>query len=206
MTSSTLASRLWPETATQPLLRALVLVVAGSLLVAAAAQIAIPIGPVPLTLQTFAVLAVGAAYGARLGAATLGLYALEGAIGLPFFQGGTSGVFDDKLEYLFPAGTMGYVVGFIIAAWFVGKMVESGWANSVFTTVAATVAGAALLYLPGLIWLAIWAATTKGLDAAPAVEFAVTWGLYPFVIGDLLKAVIAGLAVPAAGALLARRQ
>lgn len=206
MTSTTLAGRLWPETAARPWLRSIVLAVAGSLLVAGAAQVTVPMWPVPMTLQTLAVLAVGAAYGARLAAATLSLYALEGAIGLPFFAGGKSGIFDDKLDYILPASSMGYIVGFIIAAWAVGKMVEDGWANSVFTTIAAAVAGAAVLYVPGLIWLAIWASVSMGMDAATAMSSAVSWGLYPFVIGDLLKAVIAGLAVPAAGALMARKQ
>jgi biotin transport system substrate-specific component len=205
MTSTTLASRLWPETAAQSWLRAIVLAVAGSLLVAGAAQVIVPMWPVPMTLQTMAVLGVGAAYGARLGAATLGLYALQGAIGLPFFAGGKSGIFDDKLDYLLPASSMGYVVGFIIAAWAVGKMVESGLANSVLTTVAATIAGAALLYVPGIVWLAIWASLTLGMDSATAMSSAVSWGFYPFVIGDLLKAVIAGLAIPAAGAILSRK-
>ncbi len=203
--SGTLASRIWPETSAQAWLRMIVLSLAGSLVVAGAAQVTVPMWPVPMTLQTLAVLAVGAAYGARLGAATLGLYALEGAIGLPFFADARSGLFDDKLSYLLPASSMGYVVGFIIAAWAVGKLVEKGWANTAATTVAATLAGAALIYVPGLIWLAIWASASMAMDAATAMSSAVSWGLYPFVIGDLLKAVVAGLAVPAAGALLARK-
>jgi biotin transport system substrate-specific component len=206
MTSMTLANRLWPQGLAQPWARALVLAVVGSLLVAGAAQVTVPMWPVPMTLQTFAVLAVGAAYGARLGAATLGLYALEGAIGLPFFAGGKSGVFDDKLDYFLPASSMGYVVGFILAAWLVGKMVEDGWADTIGTTIAATIAGAMALYVPGLIWLAIWASVSLGMDSATAMSSAVSWGLYPFVIGDIAKAVIAGLAVPAAGALLTRKQ
>lgn len=203
MTSTTLVNRLWPQGMTQPWVRTLVLAIAGSLLVAGAAQVTVPMWPVPMTLQTFAVLAVGAAYGARLGAATLGLYALEGAIGLPFFAGGKSGLFDDKLDYFLPASSMGYVVGFILAAWLVGKMVEERWADTIATTIAATIAGAAALYVPGLIWLAIWASVSMGMDAATAMASAVSWGLFPFMVGDLLKAVIAGLAVPAAGALLA---
>lgn len=203
MTSMTLANRLWPQGLTQPWARALVLAVAGSLLVAGAAQVTLPMWPVPMTLQTCAVLAVGAAYGARLGAVTLGLYALEGAIGLPFFAGGKGGIFDDKLDYFLPASSMGYVVGFIFSAWLVGKMVEDGWADTIATTIAATIAGAMALYVPGLIWLAIWASVSLGMDSATAMSSAVSWGLFPFVIGDVLKAVIAGLAVPAAGALLA---
>jgi biotin transport system substrate-specific component len=205
MSNPTLANRIWPQASTSSPTRYLVLAIAGSLLVAAAAQITVPMWPVPMTLQTLAVLAVGAAYGARLGAATLGLYALEGAIGLPFFAGGKSGIADAKLDYFFPAGSMGYIVGFIIAAWLVGKLVESGWASTLLKSVLATLAGAVVLYVPGLVWLAIWAATTMGMDAGTAVQSAIAWGLTPFLLGDALKAFIAGLAVPAVAVLYARR-
>lgn len=195
--NATLANRLWPQTQSSNLVRNLVLVVVGSLFVAGAAQISIPMWPVPMTLQTLAVLGIGAAYGARLGAATLLLYAIEGAIGLPFFAGGKSGIFDAKLDYLLPSGSMGYVVGFILAAWLVGKLVESGWANSLTKSALATLMGGAILYVPGLIWLAIWAAKTMNMDAATATSSALSWGLYPFILGDVIKAVLAGIGVPA---------
>jgi biotin transport system substrate-specific component len=205
MTSTTLASRLWPLNAGSSLARNIVLAVVGSLLVAAAAQITVPMWPVPMTLQTLAVLAVGAAYGARLGAATLTLYAVEGAMGLPFFAGGKSGIADAKLDYFLPSGSMGYVLGFILAAWLVGKLVEGSWGSSMLKTVAATILGGVVLYVPGLIWLAIWASKTMGLDAAAATSSALAWGLYPFMVGDLLKAAIAGLAIPAAAAIIGRK-
>ena len=202
----TLAGRLWPAETTNQWLRFGILAIAGSLLVAAAAQITVPMWPVPMTLQTLAVLGVGGAYGARLGAAALGLYALEGAIGLPFFAGGKSGIFDDKLDYLFPASSMGYVVGFILAAWLVGKLIESGWANTFGRSILASLAGAVVLYVPGLVWLAIWAARTMGMEIGAAIEASLNWGLYPFIVGDALKAVLAGLAVPAAGLALTRKR
>jgi biotin transport system substrate-specific component len=203
MSNLTLASRIWPSST---LLRNVALAVFGSLLVAAAAQITVPMWPVPMTLQTLAVLGIGAAYGARLGAATLGLYALEGAVGLPFFAGGKSGLFDSKLDYLLPASSMGYVVGFILAAYLVGKLVETGWANTLFKSALATLAGAAVLYVPGVIWLSVWASTTGIVpEGQTAVQAALSWGLYPFLIGDAVKAVIAGLAVPAAGLLFNRK-
>ncbi len=206
MSNITLANRIWPQAASSSRLRNVVLAVVGSLIVAWAAQITVPMWPVPMTLQTLAVLGVGAAYGARLGAATLGLYALEGAAGLPFFAGGKSGLFDAKLDYYLPAGSMGYVVGFILAAYLVGKLVETGWASTLFKSVLATLAGAVVLYVPGLVWLAIWvAATGAAPEGQTAVQAALSWGLFPFVFGDVLKAVIAGLAVPAAGLLLNRK-
>lgn len=191
----TLAQRALPMS--NATVRNILLAVAGSLLVAAAAQVKVPFWPVPMTMQTLAVLLVGGAYGARLGAATLGLYALEGAIGLPFFAGGKSGIFDGKLDYLLPASSMGYIVGFVFAAWLVGYLAQSGWINSVGRMVAAAFAGAVVLYVPGLIWLAIWAAKTQGFDAAMAMQKSLEWGLYPFVVGDALKAAIAGLGLSA---------
>jgi biotin transport system substrate-specific component len=206
MTNLTLANRIWPQAASSNVVRNIVLAVVGSLLVAGAAQITVPMWPVPMTLQTLAVLGVGAAYGARLGAATLGLYAFEGAVGLPFFAGAKSGIFDAKLDYLLPASSMGYVVGFILAAWLVGKLVESGWVNSLFKSVVATLAGAVVLYVPGLVWLAIWASTAGVVpEGQGAFQTAMAWGLYPFMFGDAIKAVIAGLAVPAAGLMFARK-
>jgi biotin transport system substrate-specific component len=206
MSNITLANRIWPQAASSKLVRNIVLAVVGSLLVAGAAQVTLPMWPVPMTLQTLAVLGIGAAYGARLGAATLGLYALEGAVGLPFFAGGKSGLFDAKLSYLLPAGSMGYIVGFIIAAWLVGKLVETGWVNSLLKSVLATLAGAAVLYVPGLIWLAIWASTTGIVpEGQTAVQAALAWGFTPFLVGDAVKAIIAGLAVPAAGMMFSRK-
>ncbi len=206
MSNLTLANRIWPEASSSNLVRNVVLAVVGSLVVAAAAQITVPMWPVPMTLQTLAVLAVGGAYGARLGAATLGLYALEGAVGLPFFAGAKSGLFDAKLDYLLPASSMGYVLGFIMAAYLVGKLVESGWANTLLKSVVATLAGAVVLYVPGLIWLAIWASTTGVVpEGQTAVQAALAWGLLPFLLGDTVKAIIAGLAVPAAGVLFGKK-
>ena len=193
--NATLAQRALPTS--NATLRNILLAVAGSLLVAGAAQVAVPFWPVPMTLQTLAVLLVGGAYGARLGAATLGLYALEGAVGLPFFAGGKSGVFDGKLDYLFPASSMGYVVGFMMAAALVGHLAQSGWINSIGRMVVATLVGGAVLYIPGLIWLGIWAAKTKGMDLSSATQAAFNWGLIPFIPGDLIKAVIAGLGLSA---------
>ena len=203
--NATLAAKIWPQTQSSNLVRNIVLAVIGSLIVAGAAQVTVPMYPVPMTLQTLAVLGIGAAYGARLGAASLLLYAIEGAVGLPFFAGGKSGLFDAKLDYLFPSGSMGYVVGFILAAWLVGKLVESGWANSLSKSALAALIGGALLYVPGVIWLAIWASKTMNMDAATATTSALSWGLYPFIVGDVIKAVLAGVGVPAIASLFSRK-
>ncbi len=203
--NATLANKLWPQTQSSNLVRNIVLAAIGSLIVAGAAQVTVPMYPVPMTLQTLAVLGIGAAYGARLGAATLLLYAIEGAVGLPFFAGGKSGLFDAKLDYMFPSGSMGYVVGFILAAWLVGKLIESGWVSSLPKSALAALVGGALLYVPGVIWLAIWAAKTMNMDAATATTSALSWGLYPFIVGDVIKAVLAGVGVPAIASLFGHK-
>ena len=183
MNSILLSDRLWPQTG---LLRNAVLAVLGSLLVAAAAQVNVPMLPVPMTLQSLAVLVIGAAYGSRLGAATLALYALQGAMGLPVFAGFKSGVM---------LASFGYVLGFIAAAYVVGYLAERGWDRSPLKMFAAMLLGAAVLYVPGLLWLSAW------IGAEKAVEL----GLLPFIAGDVVKAAVAALGFPAAWALLGRR-
>ena len=186
MNSSLLSDRLWPVS-DNALARTAVLAVVGSLIVAAAAQINVPMLPVPMTLQSLAVLAIGAAYGARLGALTLALYALEGVVGLPVFAEFKSG---------FMLASFGYVLGFILAAGLVGWLAERGWDRSGVKMFAAMLLGAAVLYGPGLAWLAVWIGSF-----AKAIEF----GLRPFIAGDAVKAAIAALAFPAAHALMGRR-
>ena len=199
----TLAGRLWP---TSPLslnwTRAILLAVIGSAIVALAAQVSVPLYPVPMTLQTLAVLAVGAAYGARLGAVTLALYALEGAAGLPVFANFQGGLFLLTGE-ITPRG--GYIIGFIAAAGLVGYLVEKGWGASILKLCAAMLLGAAIVHIPGLIWLTGWYGVMKGMDFTSAITVALTTGLLPFIIGDIIKAVLAALAFPAAFSLLGRR-
>ncbi|MBM3521286.1 MAG: biotin transporter BioY [Alphaproteobacteria bacterium] len=185
MTALLLADRLWPA-ADSRLARNAALAIIGSAIVAAAAQINIPMVPVPMTLQTLAVLAIGAAYGARLGAATLALYALEGALGLPVFAEFKSGVM---------LASFGYVLGFIAAAYVVGYLAERGWDKSIPKMFAAMLLGAVVLYIPGLAWLWAWVGSFANTIA---------WGLTPFIVGDLVKAAIAALGFPAIWSLLGR--
>jgi len=199
---ATLADIVWPVRLSGRWLRALALALFGSALVAIAAQIAVPMIPVPMTMQTLAALAVGAAYGSRLGAATLLFYALEGAVGLPVFANFQAGLFLPTGELI---ATGGYIIGFIAAAALVGWMAEHGWDRNVFTMLIAMILGAAVLYVPGLIWLVAWLMVTKGMMFADAVKAAVVSGLVPFVWGDLIKAVLAAAAFPAAWRVLDRR-
>ena len=197
----TLAGRLWP-TSSLNWTRFILLAILGSAIVAIAAQVSVPLYPVPMTLQTLAVLAVGAAYGARLGAVTLALYALEGAAGLPVFASFEGGLFLQTGE-ITPRG--GYIIGFIVAAGLVGYLVEKGWGASILKLCAAMLIGAAIVHIPGLIWLTGWYGVMRDMDATSAITVALTTGLLPFIIGDIIKAVLAALAFPAAFALLGRR-
>ena len=179
----TLAATLWPAPAGS-LTRWLALMVAGVIFVAIAAHIEVPLYPVPMTMQTFAVLIVGMAYGSRLGAATLALYMAAGLAGLPVFAtGGALGP------------TSGYIFGFILAAGLVGWLAERGWDRTVSSTAVAMLAGNVLIYVPGLIVLAWFVGAGKVLE----------YGFYPFLIGDAVKLVLAAAVLPAAWNLVGRR-
>lgn len=178
----TLSTRYMPTV--KPVVRDLLLIVFGSLFVAACAQISIPLlpfTPVPLTGQTFAVLLVGAAFGANRGAASLGLYVAEGALGLPFFAGGTSGI---------GGPTTGYLIGFIIAAYVIGLLAERGLDRSFRTSLVPFLIGTVIIYLVGATWLTIslqWTAQDGFMK-----------GVFPFLIGDAIKLILAGVALPTA--------
>ncbi len=160
------------------------LITAGALFVAALSQVKIPLPftPVPLTGQTFAVLLVGAALGAKRGFGSIGLYLACGALGLPFFAGGASG-----LAYM-TGPTLGYLVGFAAAAMLTGFLAERGLDRRIPTALVAFLAGQAMIYLFGIAWLTVLLGLQKAILA----------GLLPFLLGDALKIVAAALALPAA--------
>jgi biotin transport system substrate-specific component len=159
--------------------RQLVLVTGGAAFVGLAAQIAIPLPftPVPLTLQTFAVLLTGAALGSRRGALSMALYALVGVLGVPWFAQGSSG---------YSAPSFGYILGFVAAAFIVGRIAEGGATRTAARTAWLMVVGNLVIYAIGVTWLKF----ALGADAATAISL----GLTPFLIGDALKiAAAAGL-------------
>lgn len=154
-------------------------VVAGIAVLAVSAHIKIPFYPVPVTMQTLAVLAIGMTYGTRLGGATLLGYLAAGAVGAPVFAGGAG------VAYMMgPTG--GYLLGFFVAAVLLGALAERGWTRTIVTTAAAMLLGNAVIYLLGVGWLA----NLIGMDKA------IQFGLLPFLYGDALKLVIAALGVP----------
>ncbi|MEB2332733.1 MAG: biotin transporter BioY [Anaerolineaceae bacterium] len=179
----TLSTRYFPNVSSR--LRDIFLIVAGSLLVAALAQIEIPLPftPVPITGQTFGVLLIGAALGSKRGAAALILYIIEGGIGLPFFAGGARGF------GILIGATAGYLAGFVVAAYVVGLLAERGLERSVRTSIIPFIVGTVIIYLFGVAWLGVFLKSYS-----QATEF----GLFPFLIGDAIKLILASLVLPAA--------
>lgn len=199
--SPTLAGALLPAVSgpRAALLRQIALAVAGSLLLVLAAKIKVPFWPVPMTLQTLAVLGLGAAYGPRLGAATVALFIGYGLAGLPVFTN-TPPAAAGPLYLLGPTG--GFLIGFVIAA------AIAGWAAarqaSVVRLVAGLVAAEIVILALGFAWLALgaqMASGATGIGFAKAFEF----GVQPFLLGDALKVALAASLVGAGWSMLGRR-
>ncbi|HEX2235231.1 MAG TPA: biotin transporter BioY [Actinomycetota bacterium] len=174
-----------------PLSLEVLVIVGASLVVAGAAQLSLrlPFTPVPVTLQTLAVLLVGAVLGARRGTLALLLYLAEGALGLPVFAEAKSGVL-----YLVRADplhtTGGYLWGFVVAAALVGLLAQRRWDRSARSCIGAMLLGEIAVFAFGVTWLA----AALQAPSARALEL----GLYPFVVAEVAKLLVAAAALPAA--------
>ena len=180
-----LAENFGPRQGSALRLKQVVLVVFGIIVLTVAAKIKVPMWPVPITMGTFAVLGLGAAYGPRLGLATIMGYMIIGALGFDVFAG--SSAEKNGLEYMM-GGTGGYLVGYVLATLALGALARRGWDRSILWMALAMLFGNILIYLPGLAWLG----QLYGWDK-PILE----WGLTPFLIGDALKLALAALVLPA---------
>ncbi len=162
-----------------------------SLAIGLSARVAVPLPftPVPLTMQTLAVLLTGMVLGKRLGALALVAYLAEGLAGLPVFAPGAMGM----ARLVGPTG--GYLIGFIFAAALVGALAERGWDRRVSTTILAMVLGNLVIYAFGVIWLSVF---------MPA-PVALAQGMVPFLVGDAVKIALAAAALPGAWVLFGRR-
>ncbi len=161
-----------------------------ALALTAKVQVFIPGNPVPITLTTFGVLTIGAAYGARLGLLTIVGYLVIGALGFDVFAG--SSAEKAGLVYMM-GGTGGYLVGYALAALALGYAARLGWDRSVLKMAVAMLIGTALIYIPGLLWLH---------QFSSGWEQTLAWGITPFLIGDALKLGLAALLLPAAWKLI----
>jgi len=174
-----------------PRLRHMVLIVTGALFIYLTALVYIVRLPVPLTGQTFGVLLVGGALGARRGFAAVALYVLLGLVGLPFFAEGKGG------SAVILGATGGYLIGFIVAGAIVGRLAELGWDRHIGGAVGMMLVGSVAIYAIGLPWLGFVA------HLSPADTIAA--GLTPFIIWDSAKLAVAAGIFPAAWWLIGRR-
>jgi biotin transport system substrate-specific component len=175
-----------PQVRSMRIAREVTLIAGFALLTAALAQVRIPLGftPVPVTGQTLAVLLAGASLGAWRGASSQLLYWLMGMVGLPFYSNGTGG------WSVATGPTMGYLVGFIVAAAVVGRLAEYRHDRHVLTSVAAMTMGSMIIYVCGATWLSI----NLGIPLATGEQNAISLGVTPFLVGDVIKMCLAGLA------------
>lgn len=172
-------------------LRTLLQIVLGIAFLALLAQVRIEIGAVPITGQTLGVLLLGAAYGAKLGGATMLAYLGVGGLGLPVFTGFGAGF------STFTGTTGGYLVGFVFAAVLVGWLASRGWDRTHVGTATAMVLGNLVIYTFGVTWLTTF---------APDLTTALAWGVTPFLIGDAIKIAIAVALLPLAWRWLGARE
>ncbi|MBL8830840.1 MAG: biotin transporter BioY [Rhodospirillales bacterium] len=180
----TLVDAIWPSEE-RSFARSAILAVVGSALLWASAKAQVPMWPVPMTMQSCAILFIGFAYGSRLGAATVALYLFQGAIGLPVFAGTP----EKGIGLAYMMGTTGgFLAGFLLVAALLGHLAERGWGRTLAGTAAAMAVGTVLLFVPGVAWLATFVGFEK----------AVAFGLTPFVAGAVVKAALAVALVGAA--------
>jgi biotin transport system substrate-specific component len=170
------------------LLADVTLVLVGSMVVAGLAQLSVrlPFTPVPVTGQTLAVLVVGASLGPVRGGISLLLYLAEGAAGLPVFAEGGAGL----APLLLPSVTGGYLWGFVVAAFVVGSLAERRWDRRLSSAIGAMLLGEIVIFFFGVVWLS----AAVGVPGSEALEL----GLYPFVLGELVKLLVAAGVLPAA--------
>ena len=199
-----LAEALGPETGLGLRVKQAVLVLAGIAVLAVAAKIKVPLwpSPVPITLGTFAVLAIGASYGLRLGLITIVGYLAVGAVGLDVFA--SSSAENYGLSYML-GGSGGYLLGYALAVAYLGWAARRGLARSIEGMGGSMLVANLAIYVPGLIWLNQWIVAGDRFDAAAfssTWDQTLAWGLTPFLIGDLLKLALAALLIPALWALV----
>ncbi len=191
LSTPTLIERIWPAgNDHKSVWRFAGLVLAGSLLLTLSAKVKLDIGPVPVTLQSFVLLAMAMVFGARLAGATVLAYLAQGASGLPVFAGTP----EKGLGLAYMMGpTGGYLLGFLLAAVAVGWLAERGWDRNIILTTLAMLVGTALIFLPGVLWLGALIGWDKPVLAL---------GLYPFMAGAAIKIAMAVALFPSLWALM----
>ncbi|KXF79462.1 biotin biosynthesis protein BioY [Paramesorhizobium deserti] len=190
--NASLAERFLPEGQLARAFWLVSLALVGTALLTISAKIKVDLVYVNVTMQTFALFAIAAAYGSRLAVATVALYLLEGALGLPVFTGTPEkGI---GLAYMVgPTG--GYLLAYLAAAWVVGRAADLGYARSPFALGGFMLVGEAIILVLGALWMSYLFGLEKGL----------AFGFGIFIIGDLVKLALAACLIPALGSLFKRR-
>jgi biotin transport system substrate-specific component len=181
-------------------LKELLLVLAGTLVLYVSAKISVPFYPVPMTLQTLAVMAIAAAYGQRLGTLTVLAYLGEGLAGMPVFTA-TPPAIAGPMYFL--GATGGFLAGFVLLALIVGYAADRGWDRSFVRLFGAMIVADIVVFALGVTWLAAFA----HLGSKTGIGFSAAWanGAVPFLLGDLLKIALAAALVPAVWNLIGKR-
>jgi biotin transport system substrate-specific component len=172
------------------------LVVSGAVFTGLLAQVAVPLWPVPVTGQTLAVLLVGSSLGALRGTLSLTLYAVLGIVGVPVFSGWTSGI------GVLGGFSGGFIIGFIFSAALIGWIAQREWDHKIWRALLSAFAGTIVTFIFGLVWL--WIALGKA-GYPNDINAVLTGGLYPFILGGIVKAVIAGLVIGGSWWIIGRR-
>ncbi|ODT47486.1 biotin transporter BioY [Devosia sp. 63-57] len=190
-TPNTLLGVFQPKGNVAKLATNLATVVLGTLLITAAAKVNVPVWPVPVTLQSFAIAALAAAFGMRIATATVALYLLEGAMGLPVFATGGG------MAYLVgPTG--GFLIGFLAMAAIIGAAVDRGASSRPAVLFASMLVGGSVMFAFGFAWLVAMAGQAQWVDQANVVGSAFAKAVQPFIVWDILKMAFATLTVTGA--------
>ena len=187
-TPNTLLGTLQPKTQTAQAINTLVIAFLGTILLTISAKLNIPFIPVPATFQTLVVAGLSAAFGWRVGVATVALYLIEGALGLPVFARGGGAAY-----LLGPTG--GFLVGYLPAAFVIGKLADMGASRKVLPLFGAMIVGDAILFALGFAWLMTFAGSVTWIDQTNVVASAYNIAVKPFIVWDLLKMAFAALTV-----------
>ncbi|WP_137151231.1 biotin transporter BioY [Devosia sp. FKR38] len=197
-TPNTLLGLYQPKGAVAKLASNIATVVLGTLLITLCAKINVPVWPVPVTMQGFAIAALAAAFGLRIGMATVALYLVEGALGLPVFATGGG------LVYLVgPTG--GFLLGFLVLAAVTGYAADRGASGKPLALFAAMLVGDALMFVLGFAWLALMAGQAGWIDQTNVLGSAFAKAVQPFIVWDILKMALAAVTVTGAWNLISKR-
>jgi biotin transport system substrate-specific component len=187
-TPNTILGALQPRGETARWATNLAIVLLGTLVLTVAAKISVPVWPVPVTLQSFAVALLAAGFGWRIGVATVALYLFQGLVGLPVFASGGGAAY-------LVGPTAGFLIGFLPMAYIIGRAADFGASNRPLALFGAMLLGALALFSLGFAWLLVMSGQAGWVDQSDVVASAFRGAVQPFIVWDVLKMALAALTV-----------